>query len=58
MTEQEQKVIHYPTCTADYPEKVPNEKPQQIISFSIGDGDTVHQCVDCGAFILVHEENE
>lgn len=43
-------ITHYPGCNANYPEKPEGEKPQQIAELDIGDGETVLQCVDCGAF--------
>jgi len=46
-------IEHYPNCRADYPEKPEGEKAQQIESLDMGDGETVYQCVDCGAFVVV-----
>lgn len=46
-------VIHHPTCTADYPEKVDGELPQQLSTEDLGDGAIVITCVDCGAFELI-----
>lgn len=46
-------VKHHPTCTADYPEKPVSEDAQAITVIDIGDGEEVHQCVDCGAFVIV-----
>lgn len=39
-------MIHFPNCTANYPEKVDGEAPQALQE--IGGG--VFVCVDCGAF--------
>lgn len=49
------EIIHYPNCTADYPEKPENEKPQHIMVIPIDDGEEVHQCSDCGAFVVVKQ---
>ena len=38
-------IKHHDTCTADYPEKVEGELPQQIVEI-----EGVKQCVDCGAY--------
>ena len=46
------RIQHYPGCTADYPEKVDGEAPQAIQVVEIDDGEEVHQCVDCGAFVI------
>lgn len=43
------QVIHHPGCTADYPEKPRDERPQQITRQMV-DGYYVNTCVDCGAF--------
>jgi hypothetical protein len=48
-------ITHYPGCTGDYPEKPEGEKAQQIETLDIGDGEVVHQCVDCGAFEVIKE---
>lgn len=48
-------ILHFKGCTANYPEKLNNEKPRQITKIPIDDGEVVHQCVDCGAFIVVKE---
>jgi hypothetical protein len=56
---QVQQVIeiqHWPTCHADYPEKIAGELPRQITSMSIGDGETVFICTDCGASVVVNVE--
>lgn len=46
-------IVHHPGCTADYPEKPAGEAPQAIMDIPIDDGETVLQCSDCGAFIVV-----
>ena len=48
-------VEHYPGCTGDYPEKPEGEAPQKLERMDIGDGETVVQCVDCGAFVIETE---
>lgn len=48
---------HFPSCNADYPEKVPGEVPRQTTHVDLGDGEWVDQCVDCGA-ILASKFNE
>ena len=50
-------INHYSTCRSDYPEKPEGEPAQSITKINIGDGQTVHQCSDCGAFIVVKEES-
>lgn len=47
-------IVHYPGCNADYPEKPEGQQPQQIETLDIGDGEVVHQCVDCGAYVIVN----
>lgn len=42
-------IKHFDTCNADYPEKVKGELPQEIMEIPMPDGETVRQCVDCGA---------
>lgn len=49
----EPRVDHHKNCHANYPEKVPGERPQQLTRLDIGDGEDVLQCVDCGAFVVV-----
>lgn len=44
-------IKHYRTCTADYPEKDPNEAPHTDIA--LGDGTAARTCNDCGAFEIV-----
>lgn len=46
-------IKHYPTCHADYPEKSEGEQPQAVTRIDLGDGETVVQCNDCGAHVLV-----
>jgi len=50
-------VTHFPNCTADYPEKVKGEAPQQLTRIDLGDGEYVWQCVDCGAASEVRVDN-
>lgn len=45
-------IQHFPTCHANYPEKVPGERAQQIEEDDLGD-EVVRTCVDCGAFEIV-----
>jgi len=47
---------HYSNCSADYPEKVATESPQQLTRIDLGGGDWVDQCVDCGAVINKAEQ--
>jgi len=50
---REKRLIHHhATCTPNYPEKVPGEKPQHVQIIEM-DGEEVHQCTDCGAFETV-----
>ncbi len=42
-------IIHHPNCTADYPEKLKNERPRQVTRQTV-DGYWIDTCVDCGAF--------
>lgn len=51
-------IKHHKGCTADYPEKLKNEKPRQLTKTDIGGGEVVYQCVDCGAFIVVKEQHD
>lgn len=44
---------HHPTCSPDYPEKLPNEAPQAITKIDLGDAGVAHVCVDCGATEIV-----
>jgi hypothetical protein len=50
-------IKHFTTCNADYPEKPEDELPQEIMEISIGTmenpGETLLQCVDCGASEIV-----
>jgi hypothetical protein len=47
-------ITHYSGCSANYPEKPSNEKPQQIVEIDLEEDDeVVQQCVDCGAFEIV-----
>ncbi len=46
------RIVHFPTCSADYPEKSALPEEPQITRIDIGDGEVVWQCVDCGAFVL------
>lgn len=48
------QIIHYPTCTSNYPEKT-GEAPQQLTTMDIGDGEVVVQCVDCGAHKVIRK---
>lgn len=50
------EIGHFPNCRADYPEKPEGEPAQKIEVMDIGDGEEVHQCVDCGAFKIVPME--
>lgn len=50
-------ILHFKGCTADYPEKPENETPRQITKIEIDDNEVVHQCVDCGAFIVVKQND-
>lgn len=43
-------IQHHKSCSADYPEKLNDEKPQYVEIFSIDDIEEVHVCSDCGAF--------
>ena len=43
-------IKHHPSCTADYPEKIGAELPQQETEIRISGDAVVTQCVDCGAF--------
>lgn len=48
-------LIHHATCTADYPEKIAGEAPQQLMVETLPadeGGGVLTQCVDCGAFTL------
>lgn len=47
---------HHSTCRANYPEKLKYELPQHIEVMKLDDKETVHTCVDCGAFVLTREE--
>jgi ssDNA-binding Zn-finger/Zn-ribbon topoisomerase 1 len=47
------KIKHFINCTADYPEKPIEEKPQEIMKIEIDENEVVHQCSDCGAFVIV-----
>ena len=49
-------IQHYPGCRPDYPEKPPHEPPQPIITMDIDDGEVVHQCGDCGAFVIMQQD--
>lgn len=49
-------IIHYAQCSPNYPEKLKTEPPQLIETFDIGFGETLHQCVDCGAFEIIKKE--
>lgn len=49
----ETTIQHYPTCHANYPEKLKNEKAQQIMEIDLDDDEKVLQCVDCGASVVV-----
>lgn len=47
-------VRHHATCTADYPEKCPDEGPGQINRMVLEEISKVcYFCVDCGAQVLV-----
>jgi hypothetical protein len=50
------EVKHHPNCSADYPEKIETEAPQQITVMDCEDF-LVYQCVDCGAFVTVDKDN-
>jgi hypothetical protein len=50
----EYSIKHWPTCTADYPEKAAGEYPQEIQSIDVGDGETWFSCVDCGSSVFVN----
>jgi hypothetical protein len=50
------EIVHFPGCTADYPEKPDGERSQAIMEIPIDDGEIVKQCSDCGAFIIVKAE--
>jgi hypothetical protein len=43
-------IRHHPSCTANYPEKPEREEAQGIQEIELDGGETIQQCVDCGAF--------
>lgn len=46
------KVEHHINCRADYPEKLEDERPQQLTRIDLDEHEYVLQCVDCGAFVV------
>jgi ssDNA-binding Zn-finger/Zn-ribbon topoisomerase 1 len=52
------EIKHFSNCKADYPEKPIGEKPQEIIKIEIDNNEIVHQCSDCGAFIIMVKTND
>lgn len=51
-------IVHFPGCTADYPEKAEGEAPQAIHRQELDEGEWVLTCVDCGAFEIVTDEGD
>lgn len=43
-------IQHFDSCRSDYPEKPEGDAPRKIIDVDIDNGETVHQCSDCGAY--------
>lgn len=53
----ERLIQHYSTCHYNYPEKPRGEGPQKTSYIDIGDGETVKQCMDCGACVIIKTED-
>lgn len=51
------KIKHHNGCSPNYPEKPEGESPQEIVVIDIGAGEEVHQCGDCGAYIIVKKKD-
>lgn len=52
----ELRIAHHSTCNPNYPEKPKGEKPQDVSMMDMGDFGTSYTCGDCGAFVLVQND--
>jgi hypothetical protein len=47
---------HHKSYDADYPEKPKGEPPQRLEYSRLSRNETLAQCVDCGAFVIIKDQ--